>query len=1073
MPVIPPQQLVALQSTPQNIRNICILAHVDHGKTSLSDGLLSSNGIISPKLAGQVRYLDSREDEQLRGITMQSSAISLFFRTLKAPPPETPDAPPTATDHLINLIDSPGHIDFSSEVSTASRLCDGALVLVDVVEGVCSQTITVLRQAWLEKIRPVLVLNKLDRLFTELRLSSAEAAAHLNKVVEQVNAVMGSFFAGERMEEDLKWREEKERRKAAGELTEEEFEEKDDEDIYFEPSKGNVIFASAIDGWAFRLSQFAQLYAPKLGVKPENLQKVLWGDYYLDPKTKRVLQARHLKGRNLKPMFVQFVMDNVHAVYQNTVVERDTEMVEKIVKALGVKILPRDLRAKDARITLTSIMSQWLPLSTSVLLAVIQELPSPLAAQSARIQSMLEEAPGAEAIDQEVKQSMLACNANGPVMAYVSKMVAVPEDELPRNKRRQLTADEMREQGRLQREQRERQVREARERAERAEAEANGVPLEEAMQKVSLTDAPTEAQVAEGEDAVEMSEEEEFMDENKEHMVGFSRIYSGTVSVGDELLVMGPKYNPAQPDRHVSRVTITDLYLLMGRELVALDKVPAGNVFGVGGLEGKVLKNGTICSVQGGGVNLAGVNLGSAPIVRVALEPADPRDMPKLVDGLKLLNQADPCVEVLVQDTGEHVILTAGELHLERCLKDLRERFAKVEIYSSKPIVPFKETIVKAPEMAPLKEGVEKRGEAVTTISSEKVGVKIRTRPLPAAVTEYLVKNAASFQRMFKHEQQQVSVGETTTALDGDIVEDEETLQTEKYLSKEELKAGLEEAFADKENDDKFEWKGIVDKIVAFGPKRIGPNLLVDSTSENWMRKAFHGDSEEDRARQSGALTARDFEDYLYTGFQIATLRGPLCHEPVQGIVCYVEDVTVQDEVDENGKSVLRSQMGQISGQFMTVVRDAIRQGFLQWSPRLLLAMYSVDIQASTDVLGKVYGVVARRRGRIVAEEMKEGTPFFSVKAVFPVVESFGFSDDIRKKTSGAASPQLIFNGFEMLDIDPFWVPTTEEELEDLGELAERENVAKNYMDAVRRRKGLFVERRLVKGAEKQRTLKR
>ena len=90
------------------------------------------------------------------------------------------------------------------------------------------------------------------------------------------------------------------------------------------------------------------------------------------------------------------------------------------------------------------------------------------------------------------------------------------------------------------------------------------------------------------------------------------------------------------------------------------------------------------------------------------------------------------------------------------------------------------------------------------------------------------------------------------------------------------------------------------------------------------------------------------------------------------------------------------------------------------------------------------------------------------------MAESFGFSDEIRKRTSGAASPQLIFQGFEMLDEDPFWVPFTEEDLEDLGELADRENVAKRYMDRVRKRKGLFVTgKKLVENAEKQKTLKR
>jgi ribosome assembly protein 1 len=272
---------------------------------------------------------------------MESSAISLYFSLLRR---SAPDAQPEQKEYLINLIDSPGHIDFSSEVSTASRLSDGAVVLVDAVEGVCSQTVTVLRQTWIEKLKPLLVINKMDRLITELKMTPGEAYIHLSKLLEQVNAVMGSFFQGERMEDDLKWRERIEERvtaattklqehidgapSAVGRIkeTEEgidtstpaEYEEKDDEDIYFAPEKNNVVFSSAIDGWAFTVKQFAAIYEKKLAIRRATLEKILWGDFYLDPKTKRILSSKHLKGRNLKPMFVQLVLDNIWAVYEAT-----------------------------------------------------------------------------------------------------------------------------------------------------------------------------------------------------------------------------------------------------------------------------------------------------------------------------------------------------------------------------------------------------------------------------------------------------------------------------------------------------------------------------------------------------------------------------------------------------------------------------------------------------------------------------------------------------------------------------------------------------------------------------------
>lgn len=183
-----------------------------------------------------------------------------------------------------------------------------------------------LRQAWQDRLRPVLVINKFDRLITELKLSPVEAYHHLVRLIEQVNAVMGDFFASERMEDDLRWREERERRlatkkeKKADEADAtvnegEDFQEKDDEDIYFAPEKGNVIFASALDGWGFRIGKFAQLYSQKLNIKEANLRRVLWGDFFLDPKTKRVISYKFLRGRRLKPLFVQFVLENIWAVY--------------------------------------------------------------------------------------------------------------------------------------------------------------------------------------------------------------------------------------------------------------------------------------------------------------------------------------------------------------------------------------------------------------------------------------------------------------------------------------------------------------------------------------------------------------------------------------------------------------------------------------------------------------------------------------------------------------------------------------------------------------------------------------
>lgn len=243
-------------------------------------------------------------------------------------------------------------------------------------------------------------------------------------------------------------------------------------------------------------------------------------------------------------------------------------------------------------------------------------------------------------------------------MAYVSKMVAVPEKDLKKVMRVQLTAEEMRE-----------QARQKRIAVARAIA-ANEDPGVE-VASTTPTPAPRESAtfnaltspITQEEKEPEKPKEEDL--EDKERLIGFARLYSGTIKLGQELYVLGPKYTPAHPDQHVTKITVTELYYMMGRDLQSLESVPAGNVFGIGGLEGKILKNGTLCSLPTGGVNLAGVNLGAAPIVRVAVEPVNPSEMNKMIEGLKMLEQADPCAEYIAQETGEHVLLTAGELHLE------------------------------------------------------------------------------------------------------------------------------------------------------------------------------------------------------------------------------------------------------------------------------------------------------------------------------------------------------------------------------------------------------------------------
>ncbi|RKP40315.1 hypothetical protein BJ085DRAFT_18730 [Dimargaris cristalligena] len=1119
------QRLGALQSHTDNIRNICILAHVDHGKTTLSDSLLTTNGVISAKLAGKIRYLDSREDEQERGITMESSGISLYFKVLRrsassadsteastTPPSASTSTPPAdstpsmeAHEYLINLIDSPGHVDFSSEVSTASRLCDGALVLVDVIEGVCTQTITVLKQAWTENVRPVLVLNKMDRLITEWQMTPTEAYQHMCQILEQVNAVMATFLTGEILEADARKLDEAKLKMLENAATDGPdttldwaLKEIDDSQIYFSPELGNVIFASAIHGWSFGISHFAQLYAAKLKIRESVLRTTLWGDYYLDPKTKRIVPHKALKGRALKPLFVQFVLENIWAAYDAVIIHPDQARIEKIVQALKLKFLPRDLRTKDSQALIMNLMSQWLPLSTAVFLAVIEKLPSPRQAQQVRIPKLLYPFDDDVAEPKnDLERAMFECDTSesAPITIYVSKMFSVPVSQLPENQRRQLSADELRARGRVER------IRRQADEANTTGLTGDGQPIP--MEQLAETTREPQAETNSS--------------ENDQALIGFCRIYSGTVREGQEMYALSPKYDHTLPvavqSQYVHRVTVGKLYLLMGRDLLPVPQVMAGNVFAMAGLGDQVLKSATI-STSLECPSLGSILTTSAPIVRAALEPARLSEMSQLVHGLKLLNQSDPCVEVYLQETGEHVIATAGELHLERCLTDLRERFARIEIHVSPPLVPFRETV--APLLA--RGGQQPpAGESMTVTTSNGVcDVTISCRPLPATVVAFLAEHRETIKQLWTGRNYPDSGEDAVDTLDTSGVTAGRPGH-QRLLGWYEFRVALEALFREDEVEHKSQWGAVVDNIWLCGPKRIGPNLFINNLADYQpkpvtQQRSKHATgpvSPDASASQSDAptlstealadrvaqlnvaeeprtatITLRDLEESVATGFQLATLNGPLCAEPVVGLCFTLEGCQIHSDrlpkangekegSDESATAAWSVLKNTLPGQVIMATREACRQSFLSWSPRLMLAMYSVEIQATSEVLGKVYAVIAKRRGRIISEEMKDGTSLFQVQARLPVVESFGFADDIRKRTSGAASPQLLFSGFEILEEDPFWVPTTEEELEDLGEKSDRENLAKKYVDSVRKRKGMFVEKKIVESAEKQRTLKK
>ncbi|XP_026543489.1 elongation factor 2-like [Notechis scutatus] len=533
-------QIRAIMDKKSNIRNMSVIAHVDHGKSTLTDSLVCKAGIIASARAGETRFTDTRKDEQERCITIKSTAISLYYELSEndlAFIKQSKDG----SGFLINLIDSPGHVDFSSEVTAALRVTDGALVVVDCVSGVCVQTETVLRQAIAERIKPVLMMNKMDRALLELQLEPEELYQTFQRIVENVNVIISTYGEGE-----------------TGPMG----------NIMIDPVIGTVGFGSGLHGWAFTLKQFAEMYVAKFASrgekaqlsaadrakKVEDMMKKLWGDKYFDPATGKFSKsAAGPDGKKLPRTFCQLILDPIFKVF-DAIMNFKKEETSKLIEKLDIKLDAED-REKEGKPLLKAVMRRWLPAGEALLQMITIHLPSPVTAQKYRCELLYEGPP-----DDEAAMGVKNCDPKGPLMMYISKMV------------------------------------------------------------------PTS---------------------DKGRFYAFGRVFSGIVSTGQKVRIMGPNYTPGKKeDLYLKPIQRT--ILMMGRYVEPIEDVPCGNIVGLVGVDQFLVKTGTISTFEHAH-NMRVMKFSVSPVVRVAVEAKNPADLPKLVEGLKRLAKSDPMVQIYLQ----------------------------------------------------------------------------------------------------------------------------------------------------------------------------------------------------------------------------------------------------------------------------------------------------------------------------------------------------------------------------------------------------------------------------------------
>ncbi|KAK3362633.1 P-loop containing nucleoside triphosphate hydrolase protein [Lasiosphaeria hispida] len=556
-----------LMNFPEQIRNIALAGQLHHGKTAFMDMLVLETHLIADRLEKrtgktrdeQLRYTDVHILERERGISIKSSPMSLVLPSTKG------------KSHLFNVIDTPGHVDFVDEVAASFRLVDGVCLVVDVVEGVQINTEQIIKHAVLEDIPLTLIVNKMDRLILELKLPPNDAYYKVKHVIEEVNTIIENTIPGQGEKRRLS------------------------------PEKGNVLFACTSMGWCFTLQSFAKMYSDGFGgVNVEEFAKRLWGDIYFNPR-KRTFTRKAVEG-GARRSFVNFILEPIYKIYSHTI-SQSPEDLKGTLEKLGIALKP-SLYKTDPTVLLKAVCEQFFGPSTGFVDMVCQHIPSPAEAAEKKLQQYY-----TGPLETKVAEAMKACDQNGPLVVYVTKLYN--------------TAD-------------------------------------------------------------------------AKSFYSFGRVMSGIARPGAEVRVLGEGYS-IDDEEDMAMARISDVFIAETRYNIPTDGVPAGNWVLLGGVDNSIVKTATIIDRQFEDDEDAYIfkplTHFTESVMKVAVEPINPSELPKMLDGIRKINKSYPLITTKVEESGEHIILGTGELYLDCVLHDLRRLYADMEIRVSDPVVRFCETV--------------------------------------------------------------------------------------------------------------------------------------------------------------------------------------------------------------------------------------------------------------------------------------------------------------------------------------------------------------------------------------------
>ncbi|KAF2482251.1 P-loop containing nucleoside triphosphate hydrolase protein [Neohortaea acidophila] len=559
-----------LVNFPAQVRNVALCGHLHHGKTSFLDTLVQQTHDTSKLLHGkhgrareeQLRYTDTHILERERGLSIKASPMSLVLPGTKG------------KSHLLNIIDTPGHVNFADEVAASLRLVDGVVLVVDVVEGVQTTTELVIKHAILAGLPLVLLINKMDRLILELKLPPTDAYFKLKHVVEEVNTAIENAVPGR------------------------------GEKFRVSPERGNVCFSCSSMDWCFTLPSFSKMYAesyPNAQFNSHEFSRRLWGDIFFNPRSRKF--TRKAVEERAKRSFVHFVLEPIYKLYSHTISESPQDL-NKTLQSLGVFLKPTQLKS-NAKDLLRMVCEQFFGPASGFVDMIVDHVPSPVEGAKQKLDNYY-----TGPLDSQTTKAMLECDSDGPLVVHVTKL---------------------------------------------------------------------------------------FNTQDAQGFTSFGRVMSGTVRPGDKVRVLGENYS-IDDEEDMVNATIEQVWIAESRYNVPTSGVPAGNFVLLGGVDGSIVKTATIVAPKlpedEDTYIFKPISHFFESVFKVAVEPINPSELPKMLDGLRKINKSYPLITTKVEESGEHVVLGTGELYMDCVLHDLRKLYAQMEVKISDPVTRFCETIV-------------------------------------------------------------------------------------------------------------------------------------------------------------------------------------------------------------------------------------------------------------------------------------------------------------------------------------------------------------------------------------------